>query len=76
MAQKQHSIKDKEVGELWRMLCGAIDHECSLARHGRDLIRKLVEERAVCIVQLSRRNHEEAEGLALRDFGIDPETWK
>ena len=62
-------MKDKEVGELWQLY----NEECSV----RDLIRKLVEERAdvrdipkgypIADWSRERRINE-----ALRDFGIDP----
>jgi hypothetical protein len=66
-------MTDREVGELWRDLNRPIDHECSLARHGRALIRKLVEERTR-LYEKDKISH--AHIVALRDFGIDPKEWK
>ena len=68
---------DKEVGEMWRYwqeFKGGVSAAAIIC----ELIRKLVEERA--------QNHFWAQGkgktvrdfeeMALRDFDIDPETFK
>ena len=73
-------MEDKEVGELWRDVCngGSGGNELYYCWTVIDLIIKLVEERA--------QNHfwEQGKGktvrdfdeMALRDFGIDPDTFK
>ena len=62
-------MKDAEVGELWAKAKLPVV---------RDLIRKLVKERAYGRDGVSSfSKHEQLVFLrdALRDFGISPETW-
>lgn len=69
-------MDDKKVGELWRNCLIGQKHGYAV-QHEIDLIRKLVEERA---------RSRESDGpwlgdfkvidAALRDFGIDPGTFK
>jgi len=67
-------MTDKAVGKLWRKInetCSALD---TCLNHG-DLvavIRKLVEERTKAFYLES----DDAEIEALREFGIDPATWR
>jgi len=75
-------MEDKEVGELWA--------EAQTKQFGwasrqdvMELIRKLVEERAIAYQNHDReapmyqdRIFPKYIGLALRDFVINPETWK
>lgn len=83
MAQKQHIMEDKEIGELWKWVTAGEAAYIS-PEEGQELIRKLVEESALlsqsaCIFD----NHDDQpcslpyhRGLVLNRFGIDPETWK
>jgi len=65
-------MTDKEVGELWTSLAGLE------WPYVQKLIRKLVEERANYIQQVleSSQNAKDFIPAALRQFGIDPKTWK
>jgi hypothetical protein len=76
-------MKDHKVGELWtrwHLIADLYPHACDIC----DLIRKLVEERARRYLQwqsdvaFSTNRDKQLSELryALRDFGIDPETWK
>jgi hypothetical protein len=79
-------MEDKEVGEMWRAdhVMWPCDgkHMGLWSRRCCDLIRKLVEERALRLLVQSTHSlwtDEEAAGathIALKDFGIPPETWK
>ena len=66
-------MEDKEVGELWRswqeIECGV-----SAAAIICQLIRKLVEERAQN--HFRKQTVRDFDEIALRDFGIDPQTFK
>ena len=66
-------MADREVGELWAYY-KADDRE---SKDVRGLIRKLVEERrhTMCI-HGSHCNHDDHLHFALRNFGIDPESWR
>jgi len=71
-------MKDKQVGELWA--------EAQTKQFGwasrqdvMELIRKLVEERARWhsrVHAVAKWHVNDDNNQALRDFGIDPETWK
>lgn len=73
------TMKDKQVGELWADWSPVEGHpawdEASIVC---DLIRKLVEERANKHYGPAWNgvDWKEAVAKAVRDFGIDPETWK
>lgn len=64
---------DKEVGELWRRYCES-QYEHAVEK---DLIRKLVEERAksFCETMPTCYMHKVHTEEALREFGIDPKEW-
>ena len=88
MDSEDRGVKDEEVGELWRWLNSPAPIDLPLHKECRDLIIKLVEERAWRLLWFH-----EPEGSgpyiagpqigrmrayipqALRDFGIDPATW-
>lgn len=72
-------MEDREVGELWVEINyrypGGNAHwflKC------RELVRKLVEERAQrkYFYAINEHGWEYYIPHALKDFGIDPETWK
>jgi hypothetical protein len=69
-------MKDHEVGELWIRYYRVTEITPNVITIN-SLIRKLVEERANC---LNSGEHYDPDNefirLALRDFGIPPETWK
>ena len=70
-------MTDKEVGELWRDNGEGHDHwwfDLQITA----LIRKLVEQKteAWLGVDADHMTYETALAEALRDYGIDPETWK
>ena len=70
------TMKDCEVGELWRKHRGKIGLE---HHHVVKVIRKLVEERASHIYHGHNRyswSMGQCRECALRDFGIEPATWK
>ena len=70
-------MTDKEVGELWHK--HYVPNPKEEVLEVLDLIRKLVEERAKAIEEYGRPWNELQTphvDLALRDFGIDPKTWK
>lgn len=75
-------MEDKDVGELWTELNYRHAGECGwLFDKTKELIRKLVEERALWHMGIGVRPDKikiRADSIraALRDFGIDPETWK
>ena len=75
-------ITDKEVGELWRRcIDSASDLHWDTEELLKNLIRKLVEERAKWYIEGGIWNGEDFDTTsptenALRDFEIDPETWK
>lgn len=81
-------MEDKEVGELWRLANDMyVPDEFLDAEQNRRimaLIRKLVEERAAHLFVVMQDRYEMQYGpqrdacleVALRDFCIDPETWK
>jgi len=62
-------MTDEEVGELWRAY--ADWWQPKIGENVRSLIRKLVEERQLQYVASGNSLE-----CALRDFGIDPKTWK
>ena len=75
-------MDDKEVGELWSALhkpqTGLMDDDRALMI---ELIRKLVEERAFSRYKGSRfdwsdEGRKKFMAKGLRDFDIDPATWK
>ncbi len=63
-------MSDAEVGDIWRRahVWGASGADPVI-----DLIRKLVEERARHYIKAV---HNDPLTSALRDFGIDSETWE
>ncbi len=68
-------MEDKEVGKLWRWLHDPAPIDLPLHRECRELIRKLVDERASVHIE---HGADVYEGLmmALENFGIREETWK
>lgn len=82
--EKPKSINDKQVGELWnglvvtKALAGAYNPTARITI--RDLIRKLVEERADFYRETRDKSqplpdYSLEEAQALCDFGIDPEEF-
>jgi hypothetical protein len=71
-------MTDKEVGELWQ---SALRYP-AVYPYVQALIRKLVEERAAgifwskSVVNPKFSNLPDCQRQALRDFGIDPATYK
>jgi len=70
-------MEDKKVGEIWLAL-DELERQggpsAMIADVGKELIRKLVEERkAQYYLHFSLS---QAEAMSFRDFGIDPETFK
>lgn len=73
-------MTDKEVGELWQEFDSEHRTHFDYREHIRDLIRKLVEERAYLYcndpVHEAFLESDQALSAALRDFDIDPKDWK
>lgn len=72
-------MDDKEVGELWREIRQIKDEFWTTPPRDMiiDLVHKLVEERKHAWLAIPDEDHneDEAELLALRDFGIKPEEF-
>jgi hypothetical protein len=68
-------MTDKEVGELWREVTTRNIDQWPYQKFVA-LIRKLVEERAKWLGWLPNDvDRSDALASALRDFGIDPDSW-
>jgi predicted DNA-binding ribbon-helix-helix protein len=63
-------MTDKEVGELWALAQAPALESSYVVK----LIRKLVEERAN-FIQFTSASNLSCLNRALREFGIDPESW-